>query len=60
MFEIFLYVEDSDPYDHPGAPITNLRVAQEAVKKAGFRFKIEKNPEYEQVPGTKSKDAFRR
>lgn len=60
VFEIFLYVEGSDSYDHPGAPITNLRVAQEAVKRAGCRFRIEGNPAKEQEHKTKNKDAFRR
>lgn len=60
VFEIFLYVEGSDPYDHPGAPITNLRVAQEAVKRAGCRFRIKGNPEKEQDHKTRNKDAFRR
>lgn len=59
VFEIFLYVEGSDHYDEPTAPITNLRVAQEAVKRAGLRFKIEGSPvKVEQE--TKNKDAFRR
>ncbi|XP_063869292.1 LOW QUALITY PROTEIN: translation initiation factor IF-2, mitochondrial-like [Scylla paramamosain] len=59
VFEIFLYVDGSDHYDEPNAPITNLRVAQETVKRAGLRFKIEGSPvKVEQE--TKNKDAFRR
>lgn len=60
VFEIFLYVEGSDPYDEPSAPITNLRVAQETVKRAGLRFKIEGNPVQEEKQDTRDKDAFRR
>lgn len=55
-----MYVEGSDPYDEPSAPITNLRVAQETVKRAGLRFKIEGNPVQEEKQDTRDKDAFRR
>ncbi|XP_066977769.1 translation initiation factor IF-2, mitochondrial isoform X2 [Macrobrachium rosenbergii] len=44
LFEIFLYVEDSEIYDSPRTPIDNVKVIQEAVKRAGFRCDFSSNP----------------
>lgn len=61
MFEIFLYVDDSDPYDHPDASITNLRVIQDTVKKGGLRFRLQNPLDTAKVEKKiESKDAFRR
>ncbi|XP_064111315.1 translation initiation factor IF-2, mitochondrial-like [Macrobrachium nipponense] len=44
LFEIFLYVDDSEIYDSPRTPIDNVKVIQEAVKRAGFRCDFSSNP----------------
>ncbi|XP_071544942.1 translation initiation factor IF-2, mitochondrial [Panulirus ornatus] len=59
LFEIFLYVENSDPYDRPSAAVDNLKVIQDAVKKAGLRFKIVSAPDIKEKE-QENKDAFRR
>ncbi|KAG7171014.1 Translation initiation factor IF-2-like 30 [Homarus americanus] len=59
VFEIFIYVENSDPYDSPTAVIDNLKVIQDAVKRAGLRFKID-NPEDKKEKVKENKDVFRR
>lgn len=59
LFEIFIYVEDSEEYDRPDAAIDNLKVIQNAVKRAGLRFRLASPPD--KIEMTKeSKDAFRR
>lgn len=59
LYEIFLYVEDSEHYDSPNTPIDNMKVIQEAVKKAGFRFTIESDPQKTEKH-KENKDAVRR
>ncbi|XP_047492575.1 translation initiation factor IF-2, mitochondrial-like isoform X2 [Penaeus chinensis] len=59
LYEIFLFVDNSDPYDRPQAVIDNLKVIQDSVKKAGFRFKIE-GPPNEKEKLKEYKDAVRR
>ncbi|KAK3884558.1 hypothetical protein Pcinc_011182 [Petrolisthes cinctipes] len=62
VFEMFLYVDDSDPYHHPNASISNLRVIQDTVKRGGLRFQIQNPPDTVQKAEKKeeTKDAFKR
>ncbi|XP_076045082.1 mitochondrial translation initiation factor 2 [Oratosquilla oratoria] len=43
LYEIFLYVENSEQYDGPDVLIDNLKVSQDAVKRAGLRFALRKS-----------------
>nr|XP_045621371.1 translation initiation factor IF-2, mitochondrial-like isoform X2 [Procambarus clarkii] len=59
LYEIFIYVKDSEEYDSPTVAIDNLKVIQDAVKKAGLRFKIDSAPDKKEK-SREVKDAFRR
>ncbi|CAB3375148.1 Hypothetical predicted protein [Cloeon dipterum] len=61
IFDVFVYVDNSNPYNRPKSVIHNFTVIQEAAKKSGFRFKVVSHPserEKEVVP--KYKDVTRR
>ncbi|XP_068217054.1 translation initiation factor IF-2, mitochondrial [Palaemon carinicauda] len=59
LYEIFLYVDDSESFDRPSIRIDNVKVIQEAVKRAGFRCDFSNNPL--SVEKTKqNKDAVKR
>ncbi|KAK4306798.1 hypothetical protein Pmani_021406 [Petrolisthes manimaculis] len=63
VFEMFLYVDNSDAYHHPNASIGNLRVIQDTVKRGGLRFRIQ-NPPNDTIQSVdkndETKDAFKR
>lgn len=44
VFEVMLYVDGADAYDQPNSPITDLKVLEGIVKKAGFRPTRIKSP----------------
>ncbi|KAK7005575.1 Translation initiation factor IF-2, mitochondrial, partial [Halocaridina rubra] len=59
LYEIFLYVDNSEIYDNPSSPIDNLKVIYEAAKKAGFRCTVMSSP-LRPEREKENKDAVRR
>ena len=44
LFEVLIYIDGSESYDRPSAPMDNLAVIREAIKLCGFRFVL-RSPE---------------
>merc|ERR1719259_321321 len=59
VFELFLYVRDSNYYDSADAAVGNLTVLEDAVKKAGKRSVVVKPPGAEEAQ-RRDKDAYPR
>lgn len=45
VFEVMLYVDNSDEYSDAKSKISNLQVIQDIIKKSGMKAKIVAAPE---------------